>query len=288
MSVNVVGVEISATVVIAACSDLTATAVTKARRPVSGPLDPVTAVCAAVRAAAEAHPRTLPLGQIVMNAADTTAEVSSALGPTVRRMLAREWNVPVVVVSDARLAARAETPYMRADGHETFTLLYLADPIRTVDVLQGRVFPSFDAHLGAARADAGAGGRTVPRPASGADIEPEARDAGGNASGSTPAAGDLTPGSLLRLTERIVASLRTDYARFGLPATVLAGGTADAGGHALAGLVQSELARQMPGPPTVRASRAGTARLLDGALQVAREHAIHRVFEAITRNYNPA
>lgn len=304
-SAHVVGVDVGPDQVVAACADITGTMVGRVEQSTQDSDDPVGVVHnAVVRAAERAHADLATVRRVVLGSPGlvepATGDIAFAVDlPRWHRgllaALREDLRIPVLFENDVNLAAVAEAHNGAARGVPDFVLVWISRGVGLAVVLGGKL------HRGAAGAAGEIGYLPVPgapipreltrhgkgafqqlasleavravarehgfRGATGADAIRAAVDAG--------ARGDPV---LDEVARRLALGVASVCVVLDPALVVLAGEVGQAGGEALAGRVQREVAAIAPVSPRVVVTGADPEPVLHGALLTALDAVREEVF----------
>lgn len=313
-SAHVVGVDVRAERVIAACADITGAIVGRAEESTRDTTNPVGVVHRAiVGAAGAAGITTAAVRRTVLG---TPGQIHPATGD-----LAYAWDLPgwhrdlltglrthlgtpVVLVNDVNLAAVAEADTGVARGVEDFVLVWIGNGVGLAAVLGGRL------HTGAAGAAGEIGYLPVPgapvpgstawgfrrtaqsafQGLAGADaIRAVGREYGfdgtdaADAVRAAVAAGPPGSAFLDEVARRFSLGVAAACAVLDPPLVVLAGAVGQAGGEAVTRRIAHEVATITLCAPRVEPSRVPADPVLHGALRTALDAVRDEVFGSTTR-----
>jgi predicted NBD/HSP70 family sugar kinase len=300
----VVGVDVAADRVVAACADITGTVVGQVEQSTRDTDDPVGVVHnAVVRAASNAQAQLTNVRRVVLG---TPGLVDPASGDITfafnlprwhRGLLAalrEDLHTPVVFENDVNLAACAEADTGAAAGVDDFVLLWAAVGVGLAIVLGGRL------HHGSTGAAGEIGYLPVPgvplkrdsrrsRPPFGQLADAEAlravaREHGFRGSSAADAiraavaAGTAGGPALDEIARRLALGVASTCVVLDPPLVVLAGDVGRAGGSALAERVQHEVAAITLVSPKVVVTQVEEEPVLNGALLTALDSVRDEVF----------
>ncbi|GAB2917108.1 ROK family transcriptional regulator [Micromonospora polyrhachis] len=304
-SAHVVGVDVGPDRVVAACADITGAVIGRVEQSTRDTDDPVGVVHnAVVRAASDAK---APLESVRRVVLGTPGLVDPATGDITfafnlprwhRGLLAalrEDLHTPVVFENDVNLAAVAEAQSGAARGVDDFVLVWVGVGVGLAIMLNGRL------HHGSSGAAGEIGylpvpGVPIPRDASrrakpafgqlaGAEaVRAVAREGGfrgtsaADAVRAAIAAGTAGGPVLDELARRLALGVASTCVVLDPPLVVLAGEVGQAGGDALAGRVQDEVAAITLVKPRVVVTRLTEEPILRGALQTALDAVRDEVF----------
>lgn len=304
-SAHVVGVDVGPDRVVAACADITGAVIGRVEQSTRDTDDPVGVVHnAVVRAARDAK---APLESVRRVVLGTPGLVDPATGDITfafnlprwhRGLLAalrEDLHTPVVFENDVNLAAVAEAQSGAARGVDDFVLVWVGVGVGLAIMLNGRL------HHGSSGAAGEIGYLPVPGVPIPRDVSRRAKPAFGQLAGAEAvravareggfrgasaadavraaiAAGTAGGPVLDELARRLALGVASTCVVLDPPLVVLAGEVGQAGGDALAGRVQDEVAAITLVKPRVVVTRLIEEPILRGALQTALDAVRDEVF----------
>lgn len=304
-SAYVVGVEIDADRVIAACADVTGAVVGRCEQPTRDVDDPVGTVSRTVRGSVLAAQVDLSLVRRTVLGTPglidpATGEIAYAqqLPRWLRGLsaaLREEFHIPVVFENDVNLAAVAEARLGAARGVTDFALVWAGLGLGVGIMLGGQLHRGSHGAAGeigylpveAAPSEndesccANGGAPRPVRPAAGLHrlaalpaVRAVAQDAGFRGSGATgvraaAAAGRAGQPVLDEVARRLALGVASMCLVLDPPLVVLSGDIGQAGGPALAERVETQVARLVPATPRVVVGEITREPVLAGALHIA-------------------
>ncbi|HEY6594491.1 MAG TPA: ROK family transcriptional regulator [Asanoa sp.] len=304
-SAHVVGVEVAADRVVAACADITGDVIGRVEQSTKDTDDPVGVVHnAVVRAASSAQAQLASVRRVVLGTPGlvdpSTGDITFAFNlPRWHRgllaALREDLHTPVVFENDVNLAAVAEAHIGAAAGVDDFVLVWCDTGVGLAIMLDGRL------HHGSAGAAGEIGylpvpGAPIPRDTSKRAKPPFGRLAGAEAlravarehgfRGSSAAdairsaiASGTAGGPVLdEIARRLALGVASTCVVLDPPLVVLAGAVGQAGGTALAERVQHEVAAITLVSPAVVVTQVEDEPVLRGALRRALDAVRDEVF----------
>jgi predicted NBD/HSP70 family sugar kinase len=303
-SAHVVGVDVTADRVVAACADITGAVIGRVEQSTRDSDDPVGVVHnAVVEAASSAHAQMSTVRRVVLGTPGLvdpgTGDITFAFNlPRWHRgllaALREDLHTPVVFENDVNLAAVAEAHSGAATGVEDFVLVWSDIGIGLAIVLGGRL------HHGSSGAAGEIGylpvpGAPIPRDTrrakppfvqlAGAEaLRAVAREHGfrgaaaADAIRAAIAAGTAGGPVLDEMARRLALGVAATCVVLDPPLVVLAGAVGQAGGSALAERVQHEVAAITLVSPKVVATQVDDEAVLQGALRTALDAVRDEVF----------
>jgi predicted NBD/HSP70 family sugar kinase len=304
-SAHVVGVDVGPDLVVAACADITGNVVSRVEQSTQDTDDPVGVMHnAVVQAATSAHTDLATVRRVVLGTPGlvdpTTGDLAFAVDlPRWQRgllaALREDLHVPVVLENDVNLAAVAEAHTGAAQGVPDFVLIWISRGVGLAVMLGGRLH----------RGTSGGAGEIGYLPVPGAPIAREitrrgkgafqaiasaeaaravAREhgfraaTGADAVRAAVAAGTRGGPVLDELARRLALGVAAVCVVLDPALVVLAGDVGQAGGTALAGRVQHEVAAISPVSPRVVVTGADPEPVLHGALLTGLDAVREEVF----------
>jgi predicted NBD/HSP70 family sugar kinase len=304
-SAHVVGVDVAADRVVAACADITGAVIGRVEQSTKDTDDPVGVVHnAVVQAVSSAHAKLASVRRVVLGTPGLvdpgTGDITFAFNlPRWHRgllaALREDLHTPVVFENDVNLAALAEAHSGAATGVQDFVLVWAGVGVGLAIVLGGRV------HHGSTGAAGEIGylpvpGAPIPRDATrrakppfgqlaGAEaLRAVAREHGFRGSNAADAirnaiaAGTAGGPVLDEIARRLALGVASTCVVLDPPLVVLAGEVGVAGGSALAERVQHEVAAITLVSPKVVVSQVADEPVLQGALRTALDSVRDEVF----------
>jgi predicted NBD/HSP70 family sugar kinase len=304
-SAHVVGVDVTADRVVAACADITGAVIGRVEQSTKDSDDPVGVVHnAVVEAASTAHAQMSTVRRVVLGTPGLvdpgTGDITFAFNlPRWHRgllaALREDLHTPVVFENDVNLAAVAEAHSGAATGVEDFVLVWSDIGIGLAIMLNGRL------HHGSAGAAGEIGylpvpGAPIPRDTTRRAKPPFGQLAGAEAlravarqhgfRGSSAAdairaaiaAGTAGGPVLDEIARRLALGVASTCVVLDPPLVVLAGAVGQAGGSALAERVQHEVAAITLVSPKVLTTQVEDEPVLQGALRTALDAVRDEVF----------